>query len=487
MKKRLLALVLGVVMITSCFAGCGKSEVPNEAEEAPNEAAEDAPSEIKLNEAEESADEAVDVPDDRIEVAYWGTWGSDNKAYIQTVIDSFNASQSTYFVTMQYVGGAGDLYAKLQVTEQEKLPALINATTEMTGTFLYSDWVTPISELTTAEDQEYIDRIYGNLSATWGDSEGNMVGYPMGNSMTGIYFNMDVMEAAGIDPYNDVKCLEDLYEVCKKLSDGGYVNDKAIGFEPTIRFLNYALAMEGVDAYDNENGTAAVPTKSYYNTSPVKELCTKFFETYKKIQDEGLCFTIGASWGNELLPAFAVGDIAILTGTIGGYGRLERAWNDTNEEAINVAFLPWVPISEEVGTAGQCASGNGFYVIDNADADAQKGAWEFIKYFTTGENFAGWCSLTGYLPIADDILETETYQTYMEEHPNLGLDYLMENQRNDPGETIHPRSAIYTDTSSIGDAKLDAYLGGTDIDTALSEWEMEIDDALTMWAMSNGY
>lgn len=477
--KKLLALALSLILLLSCMAGCGgdTDADPN----AGGETSGDNSGGIQFNDGSGSEE----VPEGRIGVTYWGTWGSDNKAYIQTVIDSFNASQSTYYVTMQYVGGRADLYAKLQVTEKSKLPALINTTTEMTGSFMYSDWITPVYELAGTEDQRYLDRVYGNLVGTWGDQDGNLLGYPMGNSMSGIYFNMDIMEKAGIDPYEDVKCVADLYEVCKKLKDGGYLQKYAIGFEHTIRFMNYSLAIEGVDAYDNANGLSAVPTTSYYNTGEVRELCVEYLTQFKKIKDEGLCYTMGASWGNELLPAYAQGDIVILTGTIGGYGRLERAWNDTSSTPINTAFLPWIPVTENGRATGQPASGNGFYVIDNGNADSQKGAWEFIKYFTTGENFAGWCALTGYLPIADDILETDTYKAYMADRPNLGLEYLMEVQRTDDGKTYHPISAVYTETSNIGLDKFNAYLNGTDIDTALSEMEAQTNDALYMWSIAN--
>lgn len=465
--KRMFAVLLCVVMAAGCLTGCKKEKSGG----------------IVLNEE----NKGVDVPEGRKEVVFWTTYGSDSKSYIQGIIDSFNSSQSTYFVTLQYVGTRDDLYAKMQVSEKKNLPALINTTTEMTGAFMYSDWITPVYKLAGEEDKQYLERIYGNLSATWSDAKGNLLGYPMGNSMSGIFLNMDIMKAAGIDPYRDIKTVSDLYKVSKKLKDGGFVKKKAIGFEHTARVLNYSLAMEGVDIYDNNNGLKSAPTKCYYNSSPVKELVEEFFKTYKKMKDENLAYTMGASWGNELLPAYAVGDIAILTGTIGGYGRLERAWKDASEKPINTVFIPWVPIRPETTEYGQCASGNGFYVVNNDDNDSQKGAWEFIKYFTSGDNFAGWCTLTGYLPIADDILETNTYKRYMEDNKNLGLDYLMEVQRKDNGKTFHPISAIYTNTSTIGLDKFNKYLDGENINNILPEWETEINDEFQMWNMTNGY
>ena len=466
MTRRLFVLAISLLMLVGCMSGCGKG------------------GELDIHEGENDPN----VPQGRVGVTYWGTWGADSKAYIQEVIDQFNASQNTYYVTMQYVGGRDDLYAKMQVTEKGKLPALINTTTEMTGAFMYSDWIAPIYELAGTEDQQYVDRIYGNLVGTWGDREGRLLGYPMGNSMTGVYFNMDVMEKAGIDPYEDFKCVDDLYQICRKLKDGGYLpGDYAIGFEHSVRFLDYSLAIEGVEAYNNGNGSTEPASESYYNTSPVKELCEKFFQTYLKFQNEGLCYTMGASFGNELIPAYATGDIAILTGTIGGYGRLERGWAESNSQPMNTVFMPWVPVTREGRATGQPSSGNGFYVIDNGNEEQQKGAWEFINFFTSGDNFAGWCKLTGYLPIADDILNTDIYKQYMADHPSLGLDYLMEVQRNDDGKTFHPISAVYSNTSAIGLNKFDKILGGTSIDTALAEMESEVNNELSMWRIANGY
>ena len=465
--KRLLSLLLALLLMLT-LAACGQKENDD----------------VGINDGSE----IEDIPEGRIGVTYWGTWGSDNKAYIQTVIDSFNESQSTYFVTMQYVGGRDDLYAKLQVTERSKLPALINTTTEMTGAFMYSDWITPVYELAGTADQAWLDRIYPNLAATWGDKDGKLLGYPMGNSMTGVYFNMDVMEEVGIDPYRDFKSVDDLYQICRKLKDSGKLpGNYAIGFEHTIRFLSYSLSINGVDAYDHENGLAEPASRAYYNTSPVKELCKTFFEIFKRIQDEGLCYTMGASWGNELIPAYATGDIIILTGTIGGYGRIERGWAETNDKPMNTAFLPWVPVTADANATGQPGSGNGFYVINNEHEDQQKGAWEFIKYFTSGDNFGGWCALTGYLPIADDIRDSTVYQSYMNDHTSLGLDYLMEVQKNDGGKTIHPISAVYASTSSIGLDVFNNVLNGNDIDGELAEWEEQVTYELATWRRANGY
>lgn len=468
MKKKRVFSLLAVVLSLVLLVGCGSS---NNGDDVFND----------------GTQQESNVPEGRTQITFWHSWGSDSKAYLQKVVDAFNASQSNYYVVLQFVGDKNDLHAKLQVTAEKDRPALINTTTEMVGAYLYSDYTVPIYELADGsdEDQWYLDRVYDYVVGTWGDSNGNLLGYPMGNSMSGAYFNLDIMEQAGIDPYEDFKSVEDLYDICKKLVDGNYV-EYAIGTEHTGRFLNYSLALQGLQAFDNESGRTGIPTKSFYATGEVGTYAEKFLQTFVDLQEDGLSYSQGSSWGNELLPAYSQGKIAILTGSLGGYGRLERAWKEANpDEEFNTCFVPWVPVTDEASPNGQPASGYGFYVIDHENDVLEKGAWEFIKYITTGETYAGWCLVTGYLPISDDVYQTQAYQEYVSEHKAFGIDYLMDVQRNDDGSIYHPISAIYTQTSALAETALTQSLAGGDIKAILQTLETETTDALSMWALAN--
>ncbi|MBO4388459.1 MAG: extracellular solute-binding protein [Spirochaetales bacterium] len=466
MKKIAVVMLMLLLVFGVVFAQGGKEAAPA-AEEKPAEAA---------------------APGEPIEVVYWHTWGSNNLAYLQDIADKFNASQSVYHITLEYVGNMNALYSKLQVTDQADRPALINSTTETLGSFIYTDYVVPLAEFVADNapaDQPILDAIYPNMVAAWGDKDGKLYGYPMGNSMTGCLFNMNVMNEVGIDPYS-MKSVEDFQKIIYTLGESGKLpGSKVIGFEHTIRFFNYSLAIEGLFVEDQENGRLGVPQVSYYNTGEVGEIGKKFFKIWKEINDSGYAYTMGTSWGNELLPAFAQQDIVMLTGTIGGYGRVERAWNEVHTDPINATFVPWVAVTADGRSTGQPASGNGFYIVNNGNLAQMKGAWEFIKFFGTGDNMAGWCALTGYLPFTDEVLNTKTYQDYKNARPNLGLDYLMEVQKNDDGKTYHPISAVYTETSAIGVNKLNAYLNGGDLDQLFVEYENEMNDALYMWYLTN--
>ena len=85
------------------------------------------------------------------------------------------------------------------------------------------------------------------------------------------------------------------------------------------------------------------------------------------------------------------------------------------------------------------------------------------------------------------VYNSAAYQAFMAARPNLGLEYLMKVQREDDGETFHPRSAVYSETSSIGVNLLNKYLAGeeTNLDVIFKSYEDQINDALMMWALTN--
>ncbi len=422
--------------------------------------------------------------DDKVKVVYWGTWGAAKQEYILKVMDEFNASQDKYEAVYEYVGSNNDLLAKIQVTNDEDLPALINGTTEQAGTFFYSDFIVPISTFAKKDDPT-ISALYGNLVGTWGDLDGEMVGFPMGNSMAGIYFNLDYMEQIGVDPYTDVKCLEDLADIFAKLVDGGIVK-KAIGFDWHNLYLNYALSIEGVPCVDNNNGKDAAPTKALYDQPGTVEYVRRYFELWDNANQAGYLLDPGASWGDVVLPAFANGEIAIVTGTIGGYARLANAWNENHDTPCNIAFIPWKAVTSEGRSTGMPTAGNGFYITKAADVRAQEGAWEFIKFWSEADRAAEWITITGYLPISDACYESPIYQDYIANN-TLDIQYLIDAQAASDLISYHPVTPINTELQSAGIDALNKVIGDHNygIDKAISEFAAAVNDALDMWHLEN--
>ncbi len=474
MGKKLLALLLAAMMCLTLCVGCDSEDPPaDNARKDP------------VTDAKDPADDAKDpVPEEKVPVVYWGTWGAEKQEYIEKLMTEFNASQDKYEMHYEYVGSMNDLLAKLQITSEADLPALVNATTEQAGTYMYSDFIVPVSEFASTSDPA-VSMLYGNLVSTWGDLDGNMVGYPMGNSMAGIFFNMDLVGQLGVDPYKDITCLEDLYDICKNLVDGK-ICTYGIGADWSNIYLNYALSIEGVDSVDNDNGKSAAPTKCFYDQPGTKEYVERYFQLWRDLSDNGYCYNLGASWGNEVLPAFASGDLALVTGTIGGYARLANAWNENHDTPCNIAFIPWQAVTSEGRSSGLPASGNGFYITKATNEAAREGAWEFIKYFSQDDNAATWCTITGYLPISDGCYNSSIYKDYISSD-TLDFQYLIDQQSSSDIRSYHPLTPINTEFQAAGIEALEKVIADPsyNIDTAISEMAAAINDALDLWHLEH--
>jgi ABC-type glycerol-3-phosphate transport system substrate-binding protein len=460
--KKLMAILLSLLLCFGVLSACTAPEQASASNPPTTDGAVETPAQT------EAASETPVASSEKTKVVYWGTWGSDKQEYIERLASEFNASQDTYEVVYEYVGTMTDLLAKIQVTDAANLPTMINATTEQNGTYMYSDFIVPISTFASKDDPD-IAKLYNNLVATWGDLDGNMIGYPMGNSMAGIYFNMDMLDQISVNPYTGITCLEDLYDICKQLVDKG-ISQYGIGTDHSNIYLNYALSIQGLDCVDNDNGKSAAPTVCYYDQTGTREYVKRYFELWRNLSKDGYCYPLGSSWGDEILPAFASGELAIVTGTIGGYARLANAWNENHDTPCNIAFIPWQPITADGRATGLPASGNGFYITKDANEAAQQGAWEFIKYFSDDDRAAEWCTITGYLPICDGSYQSSIYQDYIANN-TLDFQYLIDAQKNSDTLSYHPVTPINTEFQAAGIQALENIIADPsyNIDVAIDE------------------
>ncbi|NLJ65446.1 MAG: extracellular solute-binding protein [Christensenellaceae bacterium] len=428
--------------------------------------------------------EPVVVPEGRIRVDYWCTFTGANGEFIQTTIDEYNASQEKYFVVKQYNGNYMEMLAKMQTSNQSERPHLVTGSTEQVGTMKYSGLIRRMDSIL-KNDEPMVTKLYGNLKSTWGDEQG-LVGYPLGNSMSQLAINKKMAETAGVDPYSIIS-MEDLYEAAQKIQATGLC-DTVVGTDHSGIYPNYSMAIEGIHVLDNNNGADALPSKVLTGESPAKEKVMKYLEICQKMQLEGLWYPLGASWGGEVLPAACSGDIAIITGTIGGYGRILRAWREAHPDDKENAFVlvPWVSVTREGKHEGMPASGTGFYVIDNGDPDGQDGAVEYMRYFCSNEVQKRWLKQTGYMPLTPEILEDKEFVEWLnEDRPEVW--HLINQQDKMGSDSFYPVNPIDTEWKDCWIRAVEKVTSDTsyDIEKAVDEMTVELQDALDMWLLTN--
>lgn len=419
-----------------------------------------------------------------VEVVWWTYFGDTNIEYLQTIIDEYNADQSKYHVTIEYQGTQAEMNAKIQSTAQEDLPALFNGAVENVAMYANADYCTPL--------QKYIDEDtegWKELEGTWEairtaycDNEGKQIGYPIGFSYPGIYYNADILEEAGIDPA-EIKSYTDLYEACKTIVEGGYAT-YGIGFHPDGYYFNAALGKEGIQAYNNNNGLGeeAITECLYTSDETVHDAIYNMLDVYQKLHAENLCVTFGSDYQAEIIPQIASGDCAMMMGVVSMTTKILEAVDGSFE----VGIVPMISATENGKGTGEPAGGTGTFIGNNGNEEQMQGAYDFIKFASTGEQAAYFATMTGYLAPNQQAYDSEVYQEYIKNtFPAVAEIYASLEASDD--SALNPYIPISNEMKSANLLAIETVAADAeaDIEAAIQTAGETIQEAIDLYNLSN--
>lgn len=458
MKKLIVVLLLLSMVFCSAFAG-GDKETKVPAEEA--------------------------KPTGTVEVEWWTYFGQANINYLQKVIDAFNASQSDYHVNIEYQGSQLEMIAKMQSTLKADLPAMFNCAIENIGMLIPADYCINAQIYLDADEEGWpeLENTYEAFRSAYSDKDGNLVGYPNGVSYPTIYYNKDMLDKAGIDPFS-LTSVDKVYEACKKLVNEGYCT-YGIGFHTDGGYyFNSSLAREGILAFDNENGYAGDITTCYYTDGgEVQDAVTKYLEFYKNLYAEKLAVAYGANYSSEVLPLMAANDCAMMMGVIS----MTTKVLSTVDGAFEVGVIPLPSVTPSGKRGGEPAGGTGLFIADNGKKWAMQGAYEFMKFCSQAEQAGYFASATGYLAPSTDAFNSEVYQDYMENiFPAISVVY--DSLANSDDSAKMPLCAISSTIKSANKLAIETvanYPTDASVKSAIKAAQDTIQDAIELYNLSN--
>lgn len=463
--KKILALILTLVMALSLVA-CGEKPVDDAQEEDTS---------IVLEEGNEYG-----APAGRILVMYWSPYGSSTAQYVDEYINAFNNEvQDTYWVVREYNGGYYDQIAKLMATEQKDLPALVNSSSETVGSYLHSGLIKMVQDYIDADD-DYDRELYAPLTATYGNEDG-MIGYPIGLSLSGFFYNKTIFDKAGIDP-TSLTSFEDIYEASKKLVDGGYCK-YALSEEHSGIWANYAFHREGYYTVDNDNASTGLPTKALYddNSNGFADIVKQYYTMWADLAAGGYIYPVGSSKKDELEPAMANGELAMIITTNSSYKRIKEACEVNGYE---VGFQPQYSITDNGKNSGYCTSGNGMFIIDNGKTKSMQGAYEFLMYFTSVEVQLDWNQKTSYMPMYEEIYQHADFQATLEWRPSF--DQNIKDFLAGDDSAFYAFTATNNEYTLAQQTCLEDVCNGVPVDDAIAKMVQTINDAFEMYNLANG-
>jgi len=229
------------------------------------------------------------------------------------------------------------------------------------------------------EDKDYLGTKYEDAVLNLGVGiNGDLVGLPYGLSVPVMYYNLDILQEAGLDTNNLPKTWQEIRKyadtvVEKTDKHGLYI--QMLSDTYSIIPLFYAAGIDDMYVVDG-NGY-----KATFNTPKVVEVWTYMQEMYK----DGSAIYIT---NDEGLAAFAGGELAMyLTSCARLKGLMDSGIN------LQTYYHPKYEGSE----LAVCLGGNMLTLWSKEEAK-QKAAWEFAKFLIEPDNMGLFDTATGYVP-----------------------------------------------------------------------------------------
>lgn len=348
-------------------------------------------------------DEDVEYP---ITITVWTCNSGDTGEWLTEAAARFNGSQDKYIVEQSYAGDYSEVLTKLSATTGE-WPDIFHSDTESAYSYYQmTDKYTPIQKYID-EDKYDMSTIMGNLASTYTNADGQWQCMPLGNTVTGFFYNPDLLAQAGVDPETDLNSYEEIVEACRKLKAIGV--DTPFYLHTSSGFYSFPMTAQGIQYVDNNNGKDGIPTKSLIGVDgECRDATIDFFQVIKTMKAEGLMVPFGTTVADGRA-LFVDGECAIYCAFISGFKTVYNAV----EGKFEVAFHTAPTINAGAENVGQCTGGGCLFMSNNGSEAKERGAWEFMKFLMTDENTVGYAKVSGYLPITTTGASTDEYKDYM--------------------------------------------------------------------------
>ena len=384
--KKLLAALLAASMALS-LAACGSKDEPAaSAPAASTPAASSAASEDNV---------WYTKPTEEVELEVWYSVSGVTAETFEAQVQAYMEENPNIKIEISYAGSYSDAAEKISanlLTGTAPDVALISAAPLYTGA--RGDYTIE----TLIEDPEFDkDDIFEGVWE-YAMYDGRICSIPYGISVPVLYYNKDIIEAAGIDMATEApKTWDDLYALAERAQANGNINNSTAfyGFEVNDApwLFKSMLNQNGNSIIDTDNGNAPV-----YNDAAAAEVA----EFWQKLAVNGLMPVAEHSNADK---SFLAGNVAF---NVSSSIRLAR-WTDGT---VNYGVLPMPSFAEESVALG----GNMLTLFPKDGEDAKiAAAWDLIKYLTNTENHTAFSMATGYLPIHKSAIETEELKAYFAE------------------------------------------------------------------------
>ncbi|GIT91920.1 ABC transporter substrate-binding protein [Jannaschia pagri] len=410
------------------------------------------------------------------EITFWHAMGGALGESVNAVATQFNESQDDYVLTPVFKGTYEEaLTAGIAAFRAGEQPNILQVFDAGAATVIGAQGATiPVQDLLEANGTDFdIEDYISGVRYFYADSDGKMIGMPFNSSSPIMYYNVDALEAAGVEP---PKTWEEFASVtAPALKEAGYTA-LAQSHLPWIFTENFH-SRHNLPFATNDNGYDGNDTQILVNNDAIKAHFTALTEW----QDAGYFEWFGTGWGDNQTP-FENGEVAIWLGSSGSFGGLAK--KDLGFE-FSATYLPyWEAVTTEPKQT--FIGGAALFAMAGKSDEENAATAAFFNFLASPETQVFWHKDTGYVPITEAAYELAAEQGYYEEAPaaEIGIQQLSLPAGDN---TRGYRMGFYVQIRDVMNREYGRILTGeTSVEDAFATIEEEANALLSRFARTQG-
>jgi len=345
-----------------------------------------------------------------IDIQWWHAMRGARGEVVQSIVDSFNNSQSDYRVIATYKGAYDEVVnAGVAAVRAGKQPHILQSFEVGTQTMMLSGAIYPVYEL--MADKGYkIDwsQYLQPVLSYYMNADGKLMSMPFNSSTPVMYYNVDLFKKAGIPLLSKDKPItwDELGEITGKLVKSGVEGGLVTAWQSWTQVENYS-AIHNIPFASKSNGYEGLDTELMINNDKVVNHVARLKEWMADKR-----FYYGGQKYQGPKSEFIGQNAGVYIDSISGIAKLKKAVKDFTWDVAPLPVESWMaePQNSIIGGAS-------LWIFKGLPKKDYAGVAAFLKHLAGSESQILWHKETGYFPITLAAYKQLKSEGYYDKNP----------------------------------------------------------------------
>jgi sn-glycerol 3-phosphate transport system substrate-binding protein len=355
--------------------------------------------------------------DKPVGITYWHAMPLAREETLTRLTEDFNSSQNDVHVALVNQTTYADSLNKFRAgLSSGDLPDLVQIEGTDLQQMIDTQAVLPAQACVKADNynlSDHLKRVIDYYSV-----KGTLWPMPFNASNPVLYYNKRAFQAAGLDPNQPPRTLDEVKTAAKKLKDSGAAAQAGFGLKLDPWYFEHWSALGGRTYVNNGNGRKSRASSVTFDNATGKEVFAFLADMVKS----GLAKTNSAEGPSAVDNLLGVGNgnFGMTIDTSANLGTIRQILSGGEYPNVELGVAP-MPAPK--GKGGVFVGGAANYISKESSSEKQAAAWQFAKFLNEPESQAEWSSGTGSIPIRQSAVNLPPLQQRWAEIPEFKVAY----------------------------------------------------------------